>query len=94
MNTRNLETGLSLLVAILVFVAMTFAANSALADTHGVESALVADNAPLAADSKSRTMETIRKAADDAADRIARDNKLDLEIRLVDRTSTTAARGL
>jgi hypothetical protein len=94
MNTRNLENGLALLVAVLVFVAMTFAANSALADENGVASALVAENASPATDSKSSTRDTIRKAADAAADRIARDNKLDLEIRLIDRTSTIAARSL
>lgn len=90
MNIRNLENGLALLVAVLVFVAMTFAANSALADEAAAERVLVASNATT--DSAPSEKKAIRDAADDAMDRIANDNKLDLEIRLVNRTSTIAAR--
>lgn len=89
MSNKNIENGLALIGAMLVLVGVTFAVNSALADEtdRGRAPTTTAQSAPL-----SKADRANREAADSAADRIALDNKLDLEIRLYDRTSTIVAR--
>ena len=92
MNIRNLENGLALIGAVIVLLGVTFAASSALADEVSAERA-VASVADAATDkSQAEANKANRKAAEDAVDGIAEDNKLDLEIRLLDRTSTIVAR--
>lgn len=87
MNIRNLENGLALLGAAIVLAGVTFAASSALAEELPTEPTVTA-----ADKSSNEASKANRKAAEDAVDSIAEDNKLDLEIHLLDRTSTIVAR--
>jgi hypothetical protein len=74
MDKRNVENGLALAGAVLVLVGVTFAAGSALAEeTPGVDATAAVIH--MAAD------EINSDAARDAAERIALDNALDLDIR-------------
>lgn len=92
MNIRNFENGLALIGAVIVLLGVTFAAGSALADEVSAERA-VASVADAATDkSQAEANKANRKAAEAAVEGIAEDNKLDLEIRLLDRTSTIVAR--
>ena len=92
MGNRNIVNGLALIGAILVIVGVTIAANTALADEASGVRALTSTSDSLADKGRANEEKANREAADAAADRIALDNKLDLEIRLVDRTSTVVAR--
>ena len=87
MNSKKVENRLALAGALLVLLGVSFAANSAFADET---EAKATDSA---ANNSERSAETAnRQAADDAVDSIAADNELDLEIRLLGRTSTIVAR--
>lgn len=94
MKSRKIENGLALIGAVLVLVGVTAAATSALANTGGpdLKKATVAELAGSAPLAKAATAN--REAAEHAAKSIARDSKLDLEIRLLDRSYTIAARSL
>ena len=92
MGNRNIVNGLALIGAILVIVGVTIAANTALADEATGVRALTSTSDSLSDKGRANEEKANRDAAEAAADRIALDNKLDLEIRLVDRTSTVVAR--
>ena len=92
MGNRNIVNGLALIGAILVLVGVTIAANTALADEAKGVRALAATSDALKRVDKADAETANREAADAASDRIALDNKLDLEIRLADRTTTIVAR--
>jgi len=94
MGNRNIVNGLALIGAVLVLVAVTVAANTALAEDAKGGRALGATADALTDKGKALADKAAREAADAASDRIALDNKLDLEIRLTDRTSTIVARRL
>lgn len=93
MKYRNVENRLAIAGALLALFGVAFAANSALADEPAAEHANT-----IVATQTSDTADVVdakavnREAADDAAERIAADNKLELEVRLLDRKSTTVAR--
>jgi len=92
MGNRNIVNGLALIGAILVLIGVTIAANTAFADDaeSGRSPAAPADT--FLHERKASADKANREAADDAAVNIVLDSKLDLEIRLLDRTSTIVAR--
>ena len=92
MGNRNIVNGLALIGAILVLVGVTIAANTALAEEAKGGRALTATSDSLLDAGRANDERVNREAADAASDRIALDNKLDLEIRLADRTSTVVFR--
>ena len=92
MGNRNIVNGLALIGAILVLVGVTVAANTALAEDAKGARALAATSDSLAPEPRAADDKTNREAADAASERILLDNKLDLEIRLADRTSTLVGR--
>ena len=92
MGNRNIVNGLALIGAILVLVGVTIAANTALAEEAKGGRALTSTSDSLLDAGRANGEKVNREAADAASDRIALDNKLDLEIRLADRTSTVVAR--
>jgi len=92
MGNRNIVNGLALIGAVLVLVGVTIAANTALAgDAKSARSRHAASDI-IDAEGKATAEKANREAAEDAAESIALDNKVDLEIRLLDRTSTVVAR--
>ena len=92
MGNRNIVNGLALIGAILVLVGVTIAANTALAEEATGVRALTSTSDSLLDKGRANEEKANREAADAALDRLALDNKLDLEIRLTDRTSTVVAR--
>ena len=91
MGNRNIVNGLALVGAILVLIGVTVAANSALAEEAKGVRALTSTSDALQDKGRANEEKANREAAEEASDRIALDNKLDLEIRLADRTSTIVA---
>jgi len=92
MGNRNIVNGLALIGAVLVLVGVTIAANTALAEeAESGRSPNVASKS-LGAAGKAHAEKANREAAQDAANAIALDNKVDLEIRLADHTSNVVAR--
>ena len=75
-----------------VSVGVTVAANTALAEDASGARALTSTSDSLLEKGRANEEKAKREAADAASDRIALDNKLDLEIRLADRTSNVVAR--
>jgi len=94
MGNRNIVNGLAIIGAILVLIGVTIAANTALADEAKGVRALASTSDSLQDKDMASEDTADREAADAASDRIALDNKLDLEIRLSDRTSIIVARTL
>lgn len=92
MGNRNIVNGLALIGAILVLVGVTVAANTALADDAKGVRALASTSESLTPKSRAADDKANREAAEAASERIRLDNKLDLEIRLADRTSTLVGR--
>ena len=92
MGNRNIVNGLALIGAILVLVGVTIAANTALAEEATGVRALTSTSDSLQDKGRASEDKANREAAEAAADRIALDTKLDLEIRLADHTSTVVAR--
>ena len=92
MGNRNIVNGLAIVGAILVLVGVTIAANTALAEEAKSGRAPATTAKALLETKRDIAEKANRDAADDAAESIALDNELDLEIRLTDRTSTTASR--
>ena len=92
MGNRNIVNGLAMIGAILVLVGVTIAANTALAEEAKSGRSPTAATEALGDKGKASAEKANREAADDAAERIALDNKIDLEIRLPDRTSTLVSR--
>ena len=92
MSNRNIENGLAVAGAILVLVGVLFAAASALADeTNGVTATGIAIHG--AAETSVETAATAHaEAAEAAAERMARNNELDLDIRFFDRMSNRVAK--
>lgn len=90
MNDRNIVNGLALFGAIIVIVGVMFAASSALAEERPtvVTTAVAIHNAADTSVIKAETATIEATVA--ASEQIARDIRLDLDIRLVDRTSTAA----
>ncbi len=79
MRARQLVDGLALAGAVIVLVGVVFAANSALAEeTQTIDS--MAEKA-------------IEAAASDAAESLREENRVDLDIRLLDPTYTLIAGG-
>lgn len=89
MGSKKIENGLALLGALLVMVGVMFAASSALANDAKGGRAPTAETAT--GSLQGRAEQANRDAADSAIESIADDNRLDLEIRLSDRTSNTVA---
>lgn len=91
MNDRNIVNGLALFGALIVIVGVMFAASSALAE----EQPNVVTTAVAIHDAADRSVDKAQlaniEAADSASEQIARDIRLDLDIRLVGRRSTAAA---
>ena len=94
MGNRNIVNGLALIGAILVIVGVTFAASSALADEVKVARAPAGATDVEAEFEKTEVERANRDAANEAVAGLAEDNRLDLEIRLADRTSIPIARSL
>ena len=92
MGNRNIVNGLALIGAILVLVGVTIAANTALAEEAKTGRSPTSATKILDEKGKTTAEKANREAADDAAESIALDNKVDLEIRLLDRTSTVVSR--
>ena len=92
MGNRNIVNGLAIVGAILVLVGVTIAANTALAGEAESGRAPATTAKTLVETKRDIAEKANRDAADDAAESIALDNALDLEIRLTDRTSTIASR--
>ena len=91
MGNRNIVNGLALIGAVIVLIGVVFAANTALAETEASRSPS-ATTESLRSEHKESAEKANRDAADDAATNLAREARLDLEIRLLDRTSTLIAR--
>lgn len=90
MKFKNLENHLALLGAVIVLVGVSFAAEDALAkETQDVT------NMAVAADAAASALEIAEKASKDsaarAAESLALDVLLDLDIRLTDTSSTLVA---
>jgi len=92
MGNRNIVNGLALIGAVLVLVGVTIAASTALAEEAKSGRSPTAATKGLSEKGKTTAEQANREAADDAAESIALDNKVDLEIRLLDRTSTVVSR--
>lgn len=92
MGNKNIVNGLALIGAVLVLVGVTIAANTALAEEAKSARLPAVATKNLSDEGKATAEKANREAADDAADSIALDNKVDLEIRLLDRTSTVVSR--
>ncbi len=92
MGNRNIVNGLAVIGAILVLVGVTIAANNALAEEATGVRALASTSDSLLDNGRANEAKANREAAEAAADRIALDTKLDLEIRLADHTSTVVTR--
>ena len=91
MKARNIENGLALVGALIVFIGVSFAAESALAkeSTDVTAPAMTALNA---ADDTLRDAEQANsEAARQAARSLALENWVDLDIKFDDRTSTLTA---
>lgn len=93
MKARNIENGLALIGAIVVLIGVSFAADNALAE----ENATVTSTVVALDDAADETLNSAEKAnvetAAAAAASLARENWIDLDIQLEDRTSTLIARG-
>lgn len=91
MNDRNIVNVLALFGAIIVIVGVMFAATSALAEERPtvVTTAVAIHDAADASVDKATVANA--EAASAASEQLARDLRLDLDIRLIGHTSTTAA---
>ena len=91
MKTRNIENGLALIGALIVVIGVSFAAESALAK----ESAHVTTTAVAIHDIADNTLrgaeQANNEAARQAAQSLAIENWIDLDIKFDDRISTLAA---
>lgn len=91
MKARNIENGLALVGALIVIVGVSFAAESALAK----ESALVTTTAVaihnVADDTLQGAKQANKEAARQAAESLAAENWIELDIQFDDRTSTLVA---
>ena len=94
MGNRNIVNGLALIGAIIVLIGVTVAANTALADDAKGGRAVSVTTESVTNKDKAPADNANREAADAALERLAIDTKLELEIRLADRTSTIVARRL
>ena len=93
MKKTNFENTLALAGALLVIIGVSAAANTALADENISTDSSVATAA--AVEDMNRVItesasDAAVQATDDAIVAVSRENQLDLDIRLLDRTSLTA----
>jgi hypothetical protein len=94
MKARNIENGLALVGAIVDLIGVSFAADNALAEESAkVTTAAVVLHDDAADDTLSSAEKANVETAAVAAASLARENWIDLEIQLEDRTSTLVARG-
>ena len=91
MNDRNIVNTLALFGAIIIIVGVMFAASSALAEERPtvVTTAIAIHDAAFSSVDKAET--ATLEAAAAASEQLARDIRLDLDIRLVGRTSSATA---
>lgn len=91
MKTRNIENGLALLGAMIVIIGVSFAAESALAKESAHVTATAATINDVADNTIRGAKQAINEAASQAAQSLATENWVDLDIKFVDHTSSLAA---
>ena len=91
MKTRNIENGLALIGAMVVIIGVSFAAESALAKESAHVTATAATINDVADNTIRGAKQAINEAASQAAQSLATENWVDLDIKFVDHTSSLAA---
>lgn len=87
MKTANIESGLALAGALLVIVGVMAAAGSALADESRPANTAATELSTPQNDSLTNAEAATQTAVNDAVASVVRNNRQDLDIRLVDHTS-------
>ena len=91
MKTRNIENGLALLGATIVIIGVSFAAESALAKESAHVTATAEANQDVASNTLQGAKQANHEAASQAAESLATENWIDLDIRFDGHTSLLVA---
>ena len=91
MKARTIENSLALVGALIVLVGVSFAAGTALAEETAARTSPAVIALDIASTTRRDAREANRAAAADAAEALALENWIDLEVRLQDHTSVMAA---